>query len=54
LAGKDISTNEVAELYEKLLAPYQQLAPSQKTDDAEKNALEVKNNSDQAPLTTTP
>ena len=54
LAGKDISTSEVAELYEKLLAPYQQLAPSQKTDDAEKNALEVKNNSDQAPLTTTP
>ena len=54
LAGKDISTNEVAELYEKLLAPYQQLAPSQKTDDAEKNALEVKNHSDKTPLATPP
>lgn len=53
LAGKDISTNEVAELYEKLLTPYQP-TPSQKTADTEKNTLEVKNNSDQAPLTTTP
>ncbi len=53
LAGKDISTNDVAELYEKLLTPYQ-LTPSQKTADTEKNTLEVKNNSDQAPLTTTP
>lgn len=53
LAGKDISTNEVTDLYEKLLAPYQ-LAPSQKTDDAEKNAIEVKNHSDQIPLATTP
>lgn len=53
LAGKDISTNDVAELYEKLLAPYQ-LTPSQKTGDAEKNAIEVKKNSDQIPLATTP
>nr|WP_298892779.1 pitrilysin family protein [uncultured Acinetobacter sp.] len=53
LAGKDISTNEVTDLYEKLLAPYQ-LAPSQKTDDAEKNAIEVKKNSDKTPLATTP
>jgi len=43
LAGKDISTNEVTDLYEKLLAPYQ-LAPSQKTADTEKNTLERKDN----------
>lgn len=53
LAGKGISTTEVADLYEKLLRSYQ-LAPSQKTDDAEKNAIEVKKNSDQIPLANTP
>lgn len=43
LAGKDISTNEVAELYEKLLATYQQITNKQSVN-TENLTLERKEN----------
>lgn len=46
LAGKDISTNEVAELYEKLLAPYQQSIKQQSVN-TENLTLERENKSTQ-------